>query len=691
MEIPFAVLIIGLLCVAFQLPAFEAAIGLLLLTPIAAYPLGLVAPLSVWTYAAAFIFLFLSLNSMKGWQRPRFPIGALAEEGAALGFFVVSFCIFSYLCHLWPEFYQLGERFRDYAVLGSVIKSPIEAREPWLAGAPLNYYLYWYRFGHFLGTVFRLPIWEVYHQLQSCTFALLATSIFVLFRKFAEFRLWTALAASAIVTVGSNVEGVRFFFNARDAGWWGPSRVIPGAINEFPAWSFLLGDVHPHYLNLGLIPFLSLVFLNVSRAALSPLLRLLSIFGVLAVGTLWIYNSNAWEMPVWVGLSALYFALFLLTTPVSRVQRFFRDELEWHEWSSPHSLLLIGLLLYFVASLALSSLNIVPAHMPLHLVSQPIPRTNVIDLLRHWGIPLAIMAVSSCALLGRAELWAGAAFALAASFFFGQAWVVLTLLLALNFFRLYWCYFSDEAARPSRTDIAFESFGIVGLLLILFPEIAFFDDSYGGENERMNTIFKAYSAAWFMLHSFAFHLTAQASRRVLKTEVRATLQPIAIAIVIVCCGFFCKTMKYRKSAAPTVMPYTQGLSEMDRRFAGAATTVQVLANSRPGTVLEAQGPAYDVTTHIATLSSQPSYLGWVNHLNLLLKLYDEVDRRVKLTDQFYREADCAKRKEIAARENIKYIVVGPLEKKAYGNLPPEGFSCFQQLVKAQEYLVFGNS
>ena len=37
--------------------------------------------------------------------------------------------------------------------------------------------------------------------------------------------------------------------------WWSPSRVIPNTINEFPAFSFVLSDLHAHVLAL---PFAAL-------------------------------------------------------------------------------------------------------------------------------------------------------------------------------------------------------------------------------------------------------------------------------------------------------------------------------------------------------------------------------------------------------------------------------------------------
>ena len=56
-----------------------------------------------------------------------------------------------------------------------------------------------------------------------------------------------------------NLAGVREWIDAAnppgDYDWFAPSRVIPGTINEFPWFSFLLGDLHAHVLAL---PFTAL-------------------------------------------------------------------------------------------------------------------------------------------------------------------------------------------------------------------------------------------------------------------------------------------------------------------------------------------------------------------------------------------------------------------------------------------------
>src|SRR3954463_10857321 len=62
------------------------------------------------------------------------------------------------------------------------------------------------------------------------------------------------LVAAALVTVLGNLAGVRTWIKAvdppKDYAWFDPSRVIPNTINEFPSFSFMLGDLHAHVLAL---------------------------------------------------------------------------------------------------------------------------------------------------------------------------------------------------------------------------------------------------------------------------------------------------------------------------------------------------------------------------------------------------------------------------------------------------------
>jgi len=104
--------------------------------------------------------------------------------------------------------------------------------------------------------------------------------------------------------------------------YWDPSRVIPETINEFPYWSFLFADLHPHMIGIGFtVLFLALAWSMLTSArrpapALAEgwrawtgyvvaaatgdglYLALALVLGALAV-------INTWDLPTYFGLAVL--------------------------------------------------------------------------------------------------------------------------------------------------------------------------------------------------------------------------------------------------------------------------------------------------------------------------------------------------------------------------------------------------
>lgn len=630
--------------------------------------------------------------------------------------FVFAYSLVYNLCLLWPDFISIGERLRDYALLNSVIDSPLVAREPWLPGETLNYYLYWYRFGQMLHEVVRIPVWEVYHQLQSFTFAFYLTALFLLFQRYARFSVVGALLCAVVISFGSNFQGVVHFLTMDD-NWWGPSRVIKNTINEFPAWSLLLGDVHPHYLNLPLIPFLVLVL-----AALAERLKgrwgHCALFVAGAMPVLWVYNANAWETPVWLGVflvaataTALHWLLRQRTIGGgSAVANSSTDAVVPEIPLTPLDrwvpFVLMAATVLFGAIFLLASGNITRPDAPLTFVSAPVSRSALWSrenggLFQIWGMPLLVIAASLLLLIPRWSLrligilgilisllcnlsdvtW----LAQLSSTFFLVTTLGLLVLFSLRKLSLW----RDEPLQHHIPEVVFLVVGITGLTFLLLGETIYFKDSYGVDLARMNTIFKFYSSSWWMVHAVAIFLGSQALPVVWrKPVVGLPLRSIQLAMVVLLCGFTFRTVDLRKSKGEVNGERAEGLSLVQREFQGAADTVRRLRAIPRTVVLEAQGPPYSYTSHVSTLSGHDAYLGWANHVNLLLKRYDEVKRREDMTKRIYESTACSEIETLLRQEGIAFLVWGPLEKRAFPNTDPARFGCLTQFTQSGEYAVF---
>lgn len=751
-------------------PLFEFVFSVLLLVPVVRFLIGyglLKAGYTVpngWSsvglYALCLAFVVGMALKVFGKRQ-----GKVAKsELYPLAFFGFVFSFAYGLCMLWPDFIDLGERLRDYAILASSIESPIEPREPWMEGIQLNYYVYWYRFGNLTSNILGLEVWQAYHVAISFAISFYSAVLFQLLRVVVGASPALAVFAGMLIPFGSNVAGIFSLKRAEkgfgwepDNGWWGPSRVIQGAIDEFPAWSFVLGDAHPHFLNLGAFPFFILILYRIlsSEAAVKPRFIQAGLFVIAA--TLFLMASNAWEVPMWMGTVAAVgvFAGYLLTRsgiavplpsfkgqPVFQVLKMVFSgvvliaSLVWVATSGrsatiAQNMVVLGVgvgfatitflsssikklpklnltplfaqrpplhwvafwALLFVA-LKLSSQHIVPEGMKFDMVRSPIPVTTTSEFLMHWGVQLFFITIGSILLLSPTFPSIVMVVFLGLSLLFDKAALYIYTIIGFQVVRLLVDKTKGESA--SWRQVFENAILVSGLVLVLTPEIVFVNDSYGPEIERMNTIFKIYTTAWGLLGIGAVSLMHRAFQKY--ATLLTAPGPFFPSMVGGCILVILIISSYQMYGhiAPMRMnaheasgeERREGLSSAERWHPGSREIIRALRVLPKGRVLEAQGRAYSYTSFVATLAAQPCYLGWANHINLLTKEYNEVTRRQRVTDDFYRQDDCMKRKELAAQEKIRYIVVGTLERKNYPGVENKDFSCFSPVARAGEYALY---
>lgn len=684
MEILLLVIPIAAFSLLLRLRAFESTFAVLIGLPILVFPFGYLIPLNWISYLTGLIILCAIAIYLQPRRASKEDAYDWKNEAEPIIVFILLFILCFALCNLWPDFISIGERLRDYAILASVLHSPVELQEPWLSDFPLNYYVFWYRFGSIFHEIFNMPVWRVYPALQSFTYALYCSSAYYIFRRILSFSWTNALFCTLLIGFGSNVDGVISAFT-NDSNWWGPSRVIAGAITEFPVWSFILGDLHPHYINLPVIAFFLVLLLPVLKQGREQLQSVFIASCAFILIPLFLYNSNAWEVPFWL-MCAAAIALFLL---IKHFGSLGWDNDKIKEVLTLKPFLVLLLMFYGALSLFLSSRHLVPADAPLRFVRPPIPETTTLEVFKHFGFPLTLISLATIALIKNHIYKLIAVIMLGATLLHSDGGLFMYALFALTVLRLLLEYQKSSENIPSDLTLAFEALGLASLALVLFPEFFFVDDAYGGENERMNTIFKIYTLNWLLIHLFGFYLAGRVLSGIKTTqEVFAISKIFQLAILVVFLAFFQHTIQFRKSDAKTVPPKNRGLSTIEKEFRGAAATIKKLEALPDGTVLEAQGNPYSYTTHVATLAGKKSFLGWANHVQLLNRAYEEIGRREKVTDEFYKSDDCLKRKEILNAEKIRYAVVGPLEEKRYPEGIPNSFDCMNNVIAEGDYKVY---
>jgi uncharacterized membrane protein len=279
--------------------------------------LGLLAGLSYWI-----------------WKNHEAEIRAFVAQNAgyllvAEGFFLLLFLLFVFFRMFNPDIIGT-EKFMDLAFMNSLSRaSSFPPFDPWLAGKAfsISYYYFGYLLMAILLKLSAVPPAIGFNLALGMLFALAGFSLFGLLYNLTR-RLSVAVAGWGAVFLLGNLDGFRQVLASHtleNFNWWTPSRVIPDTINEFPFFSFLLGDMHPHMLA---IPFCLLALalaLNHLKSEDPDLSwrhgdnAVTFIFWGVVIGALGFLNS--WDLPTFFFVAALafFFQQFRLQVPGTRL------------------------------------------------------------------------------------------------------------------------------------------------------------------------------------------------------------------------------------------------------------------------------------------------------------------------------------------------------------------------------------
>ncbi len=236
--------------------------------------------------------------------------------------FLSAFAFLLALRWLNPDLWQPiwgGEKPFEFGFLNALIRTPVlPPYNPFYSDGIINYYYY----GFFLMSV---PVRltgiapEVaYNLIVPTLFGLMLTAAFALIVRIGGSWRW-GVAGALLVGVAGNLAAVfpanwaRGFapviasleqglsgFGERLGDWFvGPTRVIPFTINEFPYFSFLFADLHPHTIALPLTVLMIALAFEAFVAQSDSWQERLARWGltVLTLGALAVTNS--WDFPTY--------------------------------------------------------------------------------------------------------------------------------------------------------------------------------------------------------------------------------------------------------------------------------------------------------------------------------------------------------------------------------------------------------
>jgi uncharacterized membrane protein len=225
---------------------------------------------------------------------------------------------------------------------------------------------------------------------------------------------------------------------------------------------------------------------------------------------------------------------------------------------------------------------------------------------------------------------------------------------------------TDTAALTDETGAKRPDFVLllmlVGGLLVLGPEFVYLADQFGW---RMNTIFKFYYQAWLLWSlaaAFGAAVMLLALRGAAHTLWRVTLVVVMGAgLLFSVFGYASKTNNFNPAGGFSL----DSAIHLERYAPEEAAAAAWLRSAPLGVVAEAVGGSYTEFARMATYSGQSNVLGWPGHESQWRGTYKPQGSRQNDMETLYSTRSWNEAASIIAKYDIRYIVVGRLERRAY--------------------------
>jgi YYY domain-containing protein len=671
-----------------------------------------------------------------------------------------------------------GEKWMEIAFINAVLRAPrFPPHDPWLSGFAISYYYLGYVIMAMVIRLAAVPATVGFNLGIATLFALTCTGAYgLVYSLLAEDRprmaLWSAFLGPLLVAVTANLEGFLEVLHARglfSAGfwrwldvrslnvpppplaegswmptryiwWWQASRVLHDyapwhtaanpaeweVIDEFPAFSFLLGDMHPHVLVLPFVLLaLALAFNLLRRRDLGPdqpRWRRLALplpawellITALCLGGLGFLNT--WDFPIYFFVMVAAFALGSYRT---------EGRLALGPATVFAGMMAVGgfgLYLPFWIGLRSQAAGIAPnlfngTRLPLFLVMFgpllfPIVAWVAAKAWRRRvnGWDVATWALAVCAglfiLLALAlfisptarhylvawrtgtpipglehipnarELVMGRLQARLLSFWTPLLLAGMLATVALTVLRARPAVETGEDEEDDREILSphglfFSLLVGVGALLTLAVEFVYLRDVFG---TRMNTVFKFYFQAWVMWAIAAAYALAWLLRQ---RDILATVTSV-VALLLVGAG-----LVYLPLAIPTraaehgSSPTLDGAAHLYRSEPADFAAIDWLNETVDGrpVILEAPGISYDYEGRVSAFTGLPTVLGWAGHEQQWRGSYEEQAEREPDIERLYSTTNLPETLRLLDRYEIRYVYVGPEERRRY---PAPGLAKFDR-------------
>ena len=411
-------------------------------------------------------------------------------------------------------------------------------------------------------------------------------------------------------------------------------------IHEFPCYSFVLGDLHAHVVNVMFVTFLvGMLYAwmkKIRSAGPEPekqdvrdfwLKQLLMPHILLAAVLLGMFQwTNYWDFVIY----------FVVTGGVVLIANIIRFE-------GKVTRILAVTIAQAVEIIAVSYLVILPFTLKFETMVQGVALAQHhslwYQLLILWGLPVFLTVLLIISVL--TEKMKG--------------------MKHKSLYRLL-----EAVSVP---DLFAVIMGLCAIGLILIPEIVYVRDIYENGNARANTMFKLTYQA-YILFGMTMGYGIYRMLVVSKQKIIRIFSGIGLFVLIWTVGYFGNAVHSWFGEVWNPSNY-QGLNAttfLETDFPQDAAAIRWLKDNIEGSpvVLEANGDSYTGYERVSATTGLPTVLGWYVHEWLWRNNVPDLNEKSADIQTIYTSTDEEKVKELIQRYDISYIFVGGQEKEKYG-------------------------
>lgn len=649
---------------------FLVAVGML--------PFKTAACVGVSLACGAACFLLFRYQTKKGIEC--LPINAVKLIYWEEFLFFAMFLLWTYLAGFHPAAYGT-EKFMDYGFMEAMMRSrELPATDLWYSQGHINYYYGGQYFAVFLTKLSGSKPELTYNLMRTFVAAFAFVLPFSLVYQMAGDRLgrggvkshpWvpavSGMTAGVAVSIAGNMHYVIYaviipalekLTGAEEiSSYWFPDATryigfdpdVPDkTIHEFPCYSFVLGDLHAHVVNIMFVLLLMgllYAWMQGIRGQMAERRREGAVAAAAAP-----YNRVFWKsqllMPHILLVSVLLgmfqwtnFWDFVIYFVVTGGVVLFMNIVQFE---GKGKRILAVTAAQAAEVLVISYFVILPFTLKFETMVQGVAFAQYHSLLHQllvlWGLPAMVTVL----------------------FLFCVLWEKLRKKRKKNPYT-----WMRSLCTP---DLFAVIMGLCALGLVLIPEIVYVRDIYEKGNARANTMFKLTYQAYMlfgMTMGYAIYRMLLLSRQ----KIVKALSVIGLTLLVWTCGYFGNSVRawFGEVWYPSDYQGLDAAAYIESDFPEDASAIRWLKENIEGSpvVLEANGDSYTDFNRVSAMTGLPTVLGWYVHEWLWRNDVDDLNQKREDIESIYTSTDSELVKELLEQYDVSYVFVGEREKEKY--------------------------